>query len=245
MTNRRKERRRLPFRKIAPNMVTSGNLWCGMMSLILIFHGRVVPAAGVVFIAVFFDLMDGKVARSLGGGTQFGLEFDSLADMVSFGVVPAMLMYTVYADELGVVGVLAASFFTLCGALRLARFNVVHMSGPFQGLPIPAGGLFLSSFVFAKVSLPPFVAAVLCFSAGALMISSVPYGNLKGLSKGQGDRRKFLFLVFSVAGIVVMFQSAAPLVVIAVYVLSGLFRFDWEKWLSRPHKDEEAAERNA
>lgn len=81
-----------------------------MMGLILLFHGRPVPASWLVFIAVFFDFMDGRIARRLGGGSQFGLEFDSLADVVSFGVVPAMIMYTEYASTLGVAGVLAASF---------------------------------------------------------------------------------------------------------------------------------------
>ena len=244
MKNRRK-RGSLPFRKIAPNMVTSGNLLCGMMGLILLFHGRFVPAAWLVFMAVFFDFMDGKIARRLGGGTQFGLEFDSLADVVSFGVVPAMLMYTSYADALGLWGVLAAAFFALCGALRLARFNVVHMPGPFQGLPIPAGGLFLASFVLARVPLHPVTAALLCFGAGTLMISSVPYGSLKGLRKGQGDRKKFLLLVGILAVTFVTLQSSAPLAAMTVYVVSGLVRFDWEKWLSRENGDGETAEKKA
>lgn len=244
MKNRRK-RGSLPFRKIVPNMVTSGNLLCGMMALILLFHGRFVPAAWLVFMAVFFDFMDGKIARSLGGGTQFGLEFDSLADVVSFGVVPAMLMYTSYADALGLWGVLAAAFFALCGALRLARFNVVHMPGPFQGLPIPAGGLFLASFVLARVPLHPVTAALLCFGAGTLMISSVPYGSLKGLRKGQGDRKKFLLLVGILAVTFVTLQSSAPLAAMTVYVVSGLVRFDWEKWLSRENGDGETAEKKA
>jgi CDP-diacylglycerol--serine O-phosphatidyltransferase len=224
-------------------MVTSGNLLCGMMALILLFHGRPVPAAWLVFMAVFFDFMDGKVARSLGGGTQFGLEFDSLADVVSFGVVPSMLMYTAYADALGVAGVLASAFFALCGALRLARFNVVHMPGPFQGLPIPAGGLFLSSFILAGVPLHPAAAGILCFAAGTLMISGVPYSSLKGLRKGHGDRRKILLLGGVLAVTFLTLQSAAPLAAMTVYVLSGLVRFDWEKWLSRENPDGESAEK--
>ena len=141
MKNRRK-RGSLPFRKIVPNMVTSGNLLCGMMALFLLFHGRFVPAAWLVFMAVFFDCMDGKVARSLGGGTQFGLEFDSLADVVSFGVVPAMLMYVSYINVLGLWGVLAAAFFALCGALASPGSNVIHLPVPSRGSPSRRGECF-------------------------------------------------------------------------------------------------------
>lgn len=244
LVTKHRKKERLPFRKIAPNMITSGNLLCGMMGLILLFHGRPGPASWLVFIAVFFDFMDGRIARRLGGGSQFGLEFDSLADVVSFGVVPAMIMYTEYASTLGVAGVLAASFFALCGALRLARFNVVHMPGPFQGLPIPAGGLFLASIVLAGVPLHPLAAAFFCLATGALMISSVPYGSLKGLRKEQGDRRKFLFIACIVAASVFSLKAGAPLAVMSVYIVSGLVGFDWEKWLSRPDGDEDIAEKN-
>jgi CDP-diacylglycerol--serine O-phosphatidyltransferase len=237
-----RKRERLPFRKIAPNMVTSGNLLCGMMSLMLLFSGRPVPAAWMVFIAVFFDMMDGKVARSLGGGTRFGLEFDSLADLVSFGVAPAMIIYSAYAGALGVWGALAGAYFALCGALRLARFNVIHMPGPFQGLPIPAGGLFLASFVLAGVPLHPAAAAAVCVAAGSLMISSIPYGNLKGLEEAGADRKKSLLLGAIIAAGFVSLKSGAPLAAITIYVFSGPLRFDWGKWLSR-EKDEEAADK--
>ena len=89
----KKSRTPIPFRQIIPNMVTSGNLLCGMFSLILAFDGRFVPAAWMVFFAVIFDGLDGKMARILGGGSQFGMEYDSLADLVSFGVAPAIMMY--------------------------------------------------------------------------------------------------------------------------------------------------------
>ncbi|HCA40709.1 MAG TPA: CDP-diacylglycerol--serine O-phosphatidyltransferase [Aminobacterium sp.] len=232
------KKRHLSFREIAPNMVTSGNLLCGMLSLILSFHGKYVPAAWLVFFAVFFDFMDGRVARSLGGGSQFGMEFDSLADVVSFGVAPAFLMYvTSLQGFAGVTGGLAVCFFALCGALRLARFNVVHVPGPFQGLPIPAGGLFLASFVIAGFSLPSYVAAALAVTTGVLMISSVPYGNLKGLRKGNSNKKKFFFLGFVALALIVTLHTSAPLAAISIYVVSGLLHFDWGKWLSLQEGD--------
>ena len=238
----RKKRRPLSFREIAPNMVTSGNLLCGTMSLILVLHCRVVPAAWLVFMAVFFDFMDGKVARSLGGGTHFGLEFDSLADVVSFGVAPAVLFYSVYAEPLGVMGALAVSFFALCGALRLARFNVSHVPGPFQGLPIPAGGLFLASFILAGTHLPPWLAAVFALGTGVLMVSSVPYSSMKKLRGGQARRKRLLFVGGAGLCGAFLLESAAPLAGISLYVVSGILHFDWEKWLSIPGAEEERVE---
>jgi CDP-diacylglycerol--serine O-phosphatidyltransferase len=212
------------------------------MSLILVLHGRVVPAAWLVFMAVFFDFMDGKVARSLGGGTHFGLEFDSLADVVSFGVAPAVLFYSVYAEPLGVMGALAVSFFALCGALRLARFNVSHVPGPFQGLPIPAGGLFLASFILAGTHLPPWLAALFALGTGVLMVSSVPYSSMKKLRGGQARRKRLLFVGGAGLCGAFLLESAAPLAGISLYVVSGILHFDWEKWLSIPGAEEERVE---
>ena len=230
----KKSRKPIPFKHIIPNMVTSGNLLCGMFSLILTFNGRFVPAAWMVFFAVIFDGLDGKVARSLGGGTHFGLEYDSLADLVSFGVAPGMMMYAACLKDFGgIVGAMIACFFALCVGLRLARFNVVHVPGPFQGLPSPAGGLFVSSFALAGISLEamPAMMAVVLVMTGFLMVSSVPYANLKKLTKASANMKK-CFLVLGVVSLsFVLLHGAAPLVFFSVYIVSGLLRFDWEEWL--------------
>ena len=230
----KKIRKPIPFRHIIPNMVTSGNVLCGMFSLILAFHGRFVPAAWMVFFAVIFDGLDGKVARSLGGGSQFGLEYDSLADVVSFGVAPGMLIYAATLKDFGgIVGAMIACFFALCVALRLARFNVVHVPGPFQGLPSPAGGLFVASFVMAGLPLEtePLMMAVVLVFTGFLMVSSVPYANLKKLTKTSANKKK-CFLVLGVVSLsFVLLHGAAPLAFFTVYIVSGLLRFNWEEWL--------------
>ena len=184
---RKGKKKPMEFKHILPNMVTSGNLLCGLFSLILVLHGRYVPAAWLVFFAVIFDGFDGKVARMLGGGSQFGMEFDSLADLVSFGVAPAILLYEVSMRGLHFAGAVVSCFFALCVALRLARFNVVHVPGPFQGLPCPAGGLFVSSFVIAGVNLPALAMAVVMALTGFLMISSIPYANMKKLTKKKAE----------------------------------------------------------
>jgi len=215
-------------------MVTSGNLLCGMFSLILTFHGRFVPAAWMVFFAVIFDGLDGKVARILGGSTQFGLEYDSLADVVSFGVAPGMLIYAASLNGFGgIVAAMAGCFFALCVALRLARFNVVHVPGPFQGLPSPAGGLFVASFVIAELPLKtqPLIMAVILVVTGLLMVSNVPYANLKKLTKKNANKKKCLLVIVVAALSFIFLHRAAPLVFLSVYVVSGLLNFNWEKWL--------------
>ncbi|MBQ3458984.1 MAG: CDP-diacylglycerol--serine O-phosphatidyltransferase [Synergistaceae bacterium] len=230
----RKGKNPMKFRHILPNMVTSGNLLCGLFSLMLVLNGRYVPAAWLVFFAVIFDGFDGEVARMLGGGSQFGLEFDSLADLVSFGVAPAILMYQVSVRSLYFAGAATACFFALCVALRLARFNVVHVPGPFQGLPCPAGGLFVSSFVIAGVNLPAWAMSVVLLLTGFLMISSIPYANMKKLTKKSADGMKCLALFSMFVLSFVFLKSSAPLLLFAMYIVSGLIRFDWGQWILKP-----------
>ena len=236
----RKGSKKIEFKQIAPNMVTSGNLLCGIFSIMLVLHGRLVPAAWMIFFAVLFDGFDGKVARMLGGGSQFGLEFDSLADLVSFGVAPAILIYQASVRSLYLVGAVTACFFALCVALRLARFNIVHVPGPFQGLPCPAGGLFAASFIIAGLNLPAWVMAVMLFCVGLLMISSIPYANMKKLTKKTADKRKCFMLISLFVLSFVFLKSSAPLFLFALYIVSGLIRFDWGSWILRPEARDEA-----
>ena len=231
-------RKPIEFKQILPNMVTSGNLLCGLFSLMMVLNERYVVAAWLVFFAVIFDGFDGKVARMLGGGSQFGLEFDSLADLVSFGVAPAILMYQVSVRELHLIGAVTACFFALSVALRLARFNIVHVPGPVQGLPCPAGGLFVVSFVIAGVNLPSPVTAIIMMSVGGLMISSIPYANMKKLTKKTADPAKCLALFSLFILSFVFMKKSAPLFLFAMYIVSGLIHFDWGQWILKPEARE-------
>ncbi|BDF78147.1 CDP-diacylglycerol--serine O-phosphatidyltransferase [Pyramidobacter piscolens] len=241
----RKRLRGIPIRNNIPNMITSGNLLCGMLSLILTVRGHYLPAAWMIPCAVFFDFMDGKVARAMGVSSDFGVEFDSLGDVVSFGVAPAVLVYSTSLQALpGVVGALIAAFFALCGALRLARFNIVHRPGPFQGLPIPAGGLFLVSIVLAGLigKVPAWLMGILTAVDGFLMISSVPYGNLKAIKKGFMNKAKLYGLAAFAAVVFIAARQRGLLILISIYLVSGIVRFDWGTWLSLPEPQQE--ERN-
>ena len=230
----RRKKSSLSWREIVPNMVTSGNILSGMASLILSFNGYYYEAGWAIFAALIFDLMDGIVARGLGGGTQFGIEFDSIADVVSFGAAPSLLFYSAYIQDLKITGGIAACLFSLCGGLRLARFNVVHTAGSFQGIPIPAAGLFLSSFVIARIELNSIIAVLLAFSMAVLMVSNVPYGNLKTLKKGYINKVKFTILFAIIFLVAFLAKIYAPVILMSIYVASGFLRFDWGKWLSLP-----------
>lgn len=240
MRSRKQPKHDIPFRKILPNMITSGSILCGMLSLILVMHGHVLPGAWLVACAVLFDFMDGKVARMLGGSSAFGIELDSLADVVSFGVAPSVLTYICYLDLYGGIGgALAAAFYALCGALRLARFNVTHVVGPFQGLPIPAAGIFLASLVIADVPLQPWMGIFLLVGLGGLMISNVPYGNLKCLKAGNIHNGRACLVLGLMALFVLVLKERALLAMVSIYVASGLVRFDWGEWLALGSAEEE------
>jgi len=246
MKRRRRIRRRvrnIPFEKIVPNMITSGSVLCGMFSLIMTYQRHFLPSATLLILAVFFDYMDGKVARSLGGSSAFGEELDSLADALSFGAAPAFLIYAEYIDiGGGMPGVLATAFFALCGVLRLARFNVTHVQGSFQGLPIPAAGMTLASLVIGGIPLTPKIAAMVMAALGILMISAIPYGNLKLLRKGNVNKIKSLSLAAVVMSCVVILREKSLLALIGMYIASGPLGIDWGAWLAKnPDIDEKPA----
>ena len=132
---------------ILPNLFTTGNLFCGFWSIISVFQEKYFYAAVAILLASVFDALDGKVARLSGATTKFGVQYDSLADLVSFGIAPALLAFSWALRPYGRFGWLAAFLFVVCGALRLARFNVQTASGEvkyFKGLPIPAAASMIA-----------------------------------------------------------------------------------------------------
>ncbi|MDI3256818.1 MAG: CDP-diacylglycerol--serine O-phosphatidyltransferase [Kyrpidia sp.] len=160
--------------KYAANTITAANLSLGLLSVLLslmhLFHW----AAVALMVAVLFDRLDGSTARRLGIASDFGRELDSLSDLVSFGVAPAVLVYSqVYMVYLPWIGGALSMIYVLCGALRLARFNVQNFKGGFLGVPITfAGGVLgLLSFVAKDVHAVGFAVAELVLSA--LMVSKI------------------------------------------------------------------------
>ena len=138
---------------ILPNLVTSGNLFFGFFAIIKCLQGDFFVAAIAILLAAVFDMADGRVARLTGGTSEFGVQYDSLCDLVSFGVAPAFLMYQGGLSSLGRLGWIICFVYLACGALRLARFNVQsaigQVSGDFTGLPIPMAAAVIACFVSA------------------------------------------------------------------------------------------------
>lgn len=164
-------------------------MFFGFFSVVSAFHGDFAQAAWSILLAAVFDALDGRVARLAKATSHFGVEYDSLCDLVSFGVAPAVLFYLWVAEPWGRIGWMIAFLFLACGALRLARFNVtteVSDSSYFQGMPIPlAAGLVATFFLFSNaldfVQLERFreLAAAFFVILALLMVSSVPFFSFK------------------------------------------------------------------
>ncbi len=215
-----------------PNMFTTGNLFLGFYSIVASLKGRFDLAVWAIIGAIFFDMLDGKVARLMKATSSFGVQYDSLADLVSFGVAPGLLAYNWILAPMGRVGWLIAFLFLTCGALRLARFNVQAGGGgkkDFQGLPIPAAAaavatthLFVSSI---HLYLPPRLImawmAVLMVALAFLMVSNVEYKAFKEIDPARRHPFGVLFLVV----ILIFILAAEPHVTFfsfaMIYVFSG------------------------
>ncbi|MCL6446156.1 MAG: CDP-diacylglycerol--serine O-phosphatidyltransferase, partial [Alicyclobacillus sp.] len=167
---------------MVPSLLTVGNLVLGFLALLLATQGQGSRAALLVVLGMALDGLDGRAARWLHAESQFGKELDSLSDIVTFGVAPALIMYYEVLRSLGWVGVLLAVLFPVCGALRLARFNIQKTSSHyFVGLPITAAGGVLATMTLYKGLLEPAdaILPLAMLVLALLMISRVRYPNFK------------------------------------------------------------------
>ncbi len=210
------------------NLMTSGNLFCGLFSILLAFDGHPQIAAWLIILAMVLDAFDGKAARLFGGGgSDFGLQFDSLADMVSFGVAPAALIYTVAFTDLSLPGVVVTFIPVLCTAVRLARFNVTAdgKSHDFVGLSSPLHACLVASFVIMSYTMwgeivDTNVLAGLVVLTSLLMVSHLPLPGLPRFTLREPGYNllKLLALIVALVFVVLnpprnMFPVMAALVV--------------------------------
>jgi CDP-diacylglycerol--serine O-phosphatidyltransferase len=251
---------------ILPNLVTTGSLFAGFYSLVSTLNGNYPAAAIWIFLSAVFDGLDGKIARMTGSTSKFGVEYDSLADLVAFGVTPALMVYAWALKPFGRVGWLAAFLFVACGALRLARFNVqvnTVESKRFVGLPIPAAASMVASTVLffhhfnrlpQELSEAPYMfkrlaLIILIYLLAFLMVSNFRYYSFK--DPALIKRQPFGFLLLAVVLLIVV--AAKPVVmtftIMLCYVLSGpigyLYTWPRRRRLEKAvHKAHEASHRS-
>lgn len=239
---------------ILPNLFTTGSLFAGFYSMVAGINGDYRTAAIWIFASLVFDGLDGKVARATGTTSKFGVEYDSLADLVAFGVTPGLLMYFWALKPFGRLGWLAAFLFVVCGALRLARFNVqvnTVESKRFIGLPIPAAASTVAATIlfFHHMGWPSsykkLAILVLIYFLAFLMVSSIKYYSFKDPEIIK--KQPFGFLVVAVLLLIVIAAEPAIMVfaLFICYVLSGPITFlvTWprrrrlEKVMHKGHED--------
>jgi CDP-diacylglycerol---serine O-phosphatidyltransferase len=227
---RKRERRRIRGVYLLPNLITTGSLFSGFYAIVAAIDGRFHAAAWAIFIALVLDGLDGRIARLTKSTSGFGVQYDSLADLVSFGVAPALLVYLWALKPFQQFGWVAAFLFVVCGALRLARFNVQTGSMDpryFNGLPIPAAAMMIATAVAFYYEIGEWAPEKQKYILGMiyvlsfLMVSNVKYISFKKVE--LFSRHRFQTLV----GLVLIFVviAAAPnimgFIVMLLYVGSG------------------------
>ncbi len=212
------------MKSFIPNALTALNLIFGIGAIISTFEGRFYEAALFIVAAMISDGLDGRVARYLNASSEFGKELDSLCDLVSFGVAPAILSYAFLLKDLpGMTGYIVAAFFATCGALRLARFNVNTgvVKGYFMGLPIPAAGCVVATFIMLGIKPFGFIFPVMVVLCGYLMVSTIKYPDFKG----QGEKIRIIPVVMTllISGYILFTMKDAILFVpFFAYALFGI-----------------------
>ncbi len=215
---------------LLPNLFTTGAMFAGFYAITSAINGRFETAAISILVAMVLDGLDGRVARLTNTQTEFGVQYDSLSDMVSFGVAPALVMYLWAFESLGKLGLFAAFVHTAGGALRLARFNTqveVADKRYFQGLPSPAaaailaGGLWISLEYDYDVESIKYLVLVLTISTGLLMVSNFRYSSFKEID--FKDKVPFVVAISVMLAIgFIMAQAQSMLFVLALgYAISG------------------------
>ncbi len=222
---------------ILPSAFTSGNLLCGFFAVISTMRGELMLSCWLIVMAALLDFMDGKVALFSNTSSRFGVELDSLADLVSFGVAPGIIMYQFFLRSHGEWSWMVAFMFVLCGALRLARFNV-ETKGPdktcFKGLPIPMAASALISFVpFSRTwffqthlaSLPynRFLVFMILLLA-ALMVSTVEYPSMPRFKLDTHSGRLGLAAFAATGGVILYFWQLVLFPAAFLYISFGLAR---------------------
>ncbi len=228
------------FKKHLPNAITCANLFSGCIGIVLAFKGELIAASYAIFLSAIFDFFDGLASRVLKSFSGIGKDLDSLADMVSFGVLPAVIMYQLLLEARQIDNIsqylnFIAFLIPVFSALRLAKFNVdTRQAENFIGLPTPANAILIASFplildhhnkYFTPPLQNPWVLSVLCVVMCTLLVIEVPMMSLKFKNRDFNQNiSRYLLLLFS-AILILFFKFAAVPAVILFYIILSLIQF--------------------
>lgn len=243
---------------LIPSILTAANLTLGFYSLIASIREDWPMAAWAIIGSIFFDVFDGRVARWTKSTSKFGVEFDSLADWISFGIAPAVMAYLLVLKDYGRIGFAIALFYVICGALRLARFNLKSFSESetspyFIGLPIPAAGGILASFVIlydiwsegkrartiklVMKQIPAFYHLLpgIVFILAILMVSGLRYSSLKKTNLSKPKTLRTFLVTILVCLMIYIYPQNTIFVLFVGYIFSGFLEYLWRIYrLSHP-----------
>lgn len=217
---------------ILPNLFTAASAFLGVISIIASLHGSYQKALFYIILSLICDGLDGRVARLTKTTSKFGIEFDSLADLVAFGVAPAILFYMSIGQSFGKLGALITAFFVVFGAIRLARFNITtgnYEPSVFIGLPIPTAAIVSSIWTFAYLSydfLKPYAVFFLILQAvlAFLMVSNIRYPSFKKLDFNRSSVLKVLILLMIAFSFLYLYPLESLVILVSLYVLYGILR---------------------
>lgn len=234
-----------------PSLFTSASMFGGFYAIIAAIQGRYEAASVAILLSCLFDALDGKIARFTNTSSHFGTEYDSLSDLVAFGVAPGVLAFQWALEPFGRLGWLASFMYVICGALRLARFNVQKdtlEAKYFKGLPIPAAASFIASFVLFTTALGGLpgtrhiLIIVLIYLLSFLMVSTVDYLSFKQIELKK--RKPFNVLVAIILILIVIAYKPRIMLffILAIYILLGpvisVFRFHKKRTVNKTHLEE-------
>lgn len=216
---------------LIPSLLTLANLFCGFYAIIGIQRSDYTLAAWAILLGMLFDSFDGKIARLTNSTSRFGIELDSLADLVSSGVAPGLLIYSWALNGYGKIGWLAAFLFVACGAIRLARFNTQATSSAskyFTGLPIPAAaGLIATTVIFDSHilemgnELRPIVMLLMTYILAYLMVSTIGYRSFKDVKLGEKKSVSALVAAVLIIVIIIAQPQIMLFLICSLYALLG------------------------
>jgi len=218
---------------ILPNLFTALSVFFGIMSIIASSQGKFEKAFIYIILSFIADGLDGRVARMTNTSSQFGLEFDSLADIVAFGVAPAMMLFFSVGQNYGKFGALATGLFVVFGAIRLARFNVTTSQNDptvFIGVPIPTAAAVLASVLMLNLELHhslDLVILIASFILGILMVSNVRFPSFKKVDMQKNAKLKVLILIIILASLLYLYPIWTLAISLSGYIVYGVVRWVW------------------